>query len=108
MKLRSMMFVGLLGLGSLGAATTVMAQSTGFKPYKSPYDYPGATSVYSSGMSPRAKETTPGYYTPKPFETYKPASVYSSRGGLDSYQRPAKPKGYVDIYGVHQRNSNGW
>ena len=34
---------------------------------------------------------------PDMFKPYKPKSVYSGRGGLDSYPKPAKPKGYVDL-----------
>jgi len=33
------------------------------------------------------------------FKPAKPQSVYSNRGGVDPYPAPAKPKGYVDVYG---------
>lgn len=36
--------------------------------------------------------------SPPPFKPYKAPSLYNSRGGLDPYPKPAKPKGYIDLY----------
>ena len=76
-----------------------------FKTYGSPYPSP-------YGTTPR--RTTPNYTAPrfpsapKPpmaptmpqsdlFKPYKPRSVYSNRGGIDSYPAPRKPPGYIDL-----------
>jgi hypothetical protein len=34
---------------------------------------------------------------PEPFKPYKGTSVYSNRGGIDAYKKPAKPPGYIDL-----------
>lgn len=31
------------------------------------------------------------------FTPYKPTSVYSPRGGIDSYSAPKKPRTYIDL-----------
>ncbi len=34
----------------------------------------------------------------EPFKPYKPKSIYDTRGGVDPYPKPAKPKGYIDLF----------
>ncbi|WP_374346740.1 hypothetical protein [Phenylobacterium sp.] len=34
----------------------------------------------------------------KLFKPYKPKPIYDTRGGLNPYAKPAKPKGYIDLY----------
>ncbi len=36
--------------------------------------------------------------SPEPFKPYKPKPIYTPRGGVDPYAKPAKPKGYIDLY----------
>lgn len=57
---------------------------------------------------PAAAVTTPRSYGstgststlgPDRFTPYKGTSVYSDRGGVNAYPKPAKPKGYIDTYG---------
>jgi hypothetical protein len=69
----------------------------------SPGAFGAAAKPQRSGVAPiapiapigRAGTTT----EPQVFKPYKPKSVYSDRGGVNAYPEPAKPKGYVDIYG---------
>ena len=69
-------------------------------------------SVYDMrAFNPAPKRTTPTYSTLRPpqppkaptmpqgqmFKPYKPISVYSPRGGIDSYPAPKKPRTYIDL-----------
>jgi hypothetical protein len=54
--------------------------------------------------APRTPPATPGVRMADPpgvigadrFKPYQGRSVYSNRGGVDAYPKPAKPKGYLD------------
>lgn len=69
--------------------------------YPSPYQQPDArytTPRYTPGF-PTAPQppSMPTMGQPELFTPYNPKSVYSNRGGIDSYPAPRKPPGYIDL-----------
>lgn len=64
--------------------------------FYAPPTTPRYTPSYSNPTFPSAPKP-PTMAQPDMLKPYKPKSVYSERGGLDSYPKPTKPKGYVDL-----------
>lgn len=88
--------------GSAAARTSVYVPNYAAAPYQSPPSLysPPASQAYSGGYAaprPPSAPKPPTMAQPSPFKPYKPKSVYSTRGGLDPYPKPAKPKGYLDL-----------
>ena len=69
-------------VAALAAATGAEARST-WAPVKPDNGTTGSTGVIGASD----------------FKPIKPIIIYSNRGGLSADPPPAKPKGYVDIYG---------
>jgi hypothetical protein len=71
----------------------------------------GASSTQPQTFNASHRPATPNYSAPRPpqppkpptmpqgqmFKPYKPTSVYSPRGGIDSYPAPKKPRSYIDL-----------
>ena len=57
-----------------------------------------ACSGQADTPAPPAPTVAPALKDPAPFQPYKAPSLYNTRGGLDPYPKPAKPRGYIDIY----------
>lgn len=54
--------------------------------------------TFSSPQPPAPTPSLGSMASPPPFQPYKPKSIYDTRGGVDPYPKPAKPKGYIDLY----------
>ncbi len=99
--------LGLLAQGTLGPSGGTLKPSTGtwgpapaYRPYTPPaYGTPAPTPRYAAPRAPSFPEPPkpPTMAQPEPFKPYKGSSVYSNRGGVDAYKRPAKPPGYIDL-----------
>lgn len=103
--------LGLLAQGAFGSpGGTLKPQPGPWAPAASPRPY--TPPVY--GAPPAPSYSVPSYTTPRtptfpeppkpptmaqpePFKPYKGTSVYSNRGGIDAYKKPAKPPGYIDL-----------
>lgn len=66
-------------LAALAFSTNAQAQSSGWKPPK-----PVAATSSSKPIGAPS------------FKPFKGTSVYSNRGGVNAYPKPAKPQGYMD------------
>jgi hypothetical protein len=70
----------ILGLGTTGTAA---AQT-----------YGAGSSTWQRNVTPQAPKAPGSPYVPQPpaFKPYQGSSTYSSRGGLNPYPAPAKPR----------------
>lgn len=88
---------------ALGLGLSIMAGASGYVVYdERGHPWPAFAAKASPSFKPMPNRTIPNYTAPKPpqgqlFKPYKPMSVYSPRGGVDSYPAPMKPRTYIDL-----------
>lgn len=83
------MSVGLSIMASSGFGSTFQTQTYNSAPRR-------ATPAYSAPRPPQPPKP-PTMPQGQLFKPYKPTSVYSPRGGIDSYPAPKKPRTYIDL-----------
>lgn len=98
--------LGLLAQGTFGSPGGTLKPSNGplgpapsYRPYTPPNYGTPAPPRYAPPRAPTFPEPPkpPTMAQPEPFKPYKGSSVYSNRGGVDAYKKPAKPPGYIDL-----------
>lgn len=93
------------GTGNMKPKPGNMGGSRMTSPYygAKPLSGPGSLSPNRYGAtSPIGSTSSTGSLPPlgpERFKPYKGDSVYSNRGGVNAYPKPAKPKGYINPYG---------
>jgi len=95
----------MAGFGGIGDPVIVSEAGIArpnFQTYGSSYPSPYRTTPrrttpnYTAPRFPSAPQP-PTMPQPELFKPYKPRSVYSNRGDIDSYPAPRKPRGYIDL-----------
>lgn len=98
--------LGLLAQGSFGSSGGTLKPQPGtlgpapsYRPYTPPAYSAPSPPRYAPPRAPTFPEPPkpPTMAQPEPFKPYKGSSVYSNRGGVDAYKKPAKPPGYIDL-----------
>jgi hypothetical protein len=90
------------GSGTFGSSRAPGTTGASVPTFGRPSEVPSASAprrpVFAPVQDIEPTDTQPAYGQ-SIFKPAKPQPVYSNRGGVDPYPAPAKPKGYVDVYG---------
>lgn len=81
---------------AMSIGLSIMASSGFGATYNQTQPHRRATPSYSSPRPPQPPKP-PTMPQGQVFKPYKPTSVYSPRGGIDSYPAPKKPRTYIDL-----------
>jgi hypothetical protein len=83
----------ILSLATLAAALAAPAHAG-----QSSYSSSSFASYASPPAAPEPPKPIGSMASPPTFKPFKGSSLYSPRGGLNPDPKPAKPKGYIDLY----------